>query len=170
RWSCVNWIDKVLLTAPSVQPIYWHPDHTHVAGWGKCRPIPGLPDRHGYDGITVIAGIVILWRGTTFKWSDSNDFAQWIPVRTTASTGRALVATTFTRPSPTSTTDWVYLSEASGSFVPNQFIRVVSHEDIPDRISYSYYTVSEVATAGEASSTVNFEITVPAGGTARVYL
>lgn len=169
RWAAANWINRVLLVSQSVQPIYYEPGLTEVPVWGKCRPVPGLPDQTGYDGIEVFAGHVLLWRGETIKGSDLNDFAQWIPAAASASVGRATLSDDFIQPATGATSSPVYLEGVSGSFAEGQFVRIVSDESDPSRIAYSYYTVASTSVGGSVAA-ISATMGVPAASKSRVYL
>lgn len=169
RWTAANWIDKVLFATPSVVPIYWSPGLSERPVWGKCRPIPGLPDQTGYDGIEVFAQHVLLWRGTTIKGSDLNDFAQWIPVGVTASSGRATTAEVFSQPAAGSISGFQYITGRSGSFVVGQYVRIVSSESDASDITYSYYQVDSVVSSDNAVNAINFDFGVPVQASARIY-
>lgn len=169
RWVAANWISRVLLATPSVQPIYWEPNLTKVPVWGKCRPIPGLPDQTGYDGVEVFAGHAILWKGSTIKGSDLNDFSNWIPIGITASVGRATLATEFQQPAEGQTSPFVFLSGVSGTFTEGQFVRIVSNEGDASKIAYSYYTVDSVSESKTSVPSIDSVQGVPARSYARLY-
>ena len=164
RWTAADFIDRVLFATPSVAPVYW-------AGGDTARPIPGLPDGNGYDGVEVFDGHVLLWRGDTLKWSDRNDFSNWVPISITAAYGRATLESDFTMPSVGSTTSHAYLSDFAGEFVAGQFVRMVTDGDKPTRSYYDYFKVVDVAleTVQRATS-ISTAQTIPAGGKAKIYL
>jgi hypothetical protein len=147
RWSAANFVDKVLFCNPSVaDPQYW-------PGSGVARPIPGLPRTSGgWDGVSVFAGHVILWHGSTIKHASVDDFALWIPVAATAAVGRALTVEEFIQPVEGADTDWIRLHTVSGTFVKEQFVRVVSNESDPTLVKYDYYVVSDVALSASQHS------------------
>ena len=155
RWTAANYVDKVLAANPSTPCLYWKPGvgdvspsdarGKHFEAYGKCRPIPGLPNAEGWDGIEVFAGKVFVWRDDLLKWSARNDFANWVPVATTATTGRGLVVADITQPSSGQTSDFVYLDKLSGAFSVGQFVRNVAYETDPSYITYSYYQVAAVS-------------------------
>lgn len=170
RWMAANWIDKVLLAAPSVPPIYWQPDLTDVPTWGQCRPIPGLPDSDGWDGVEVFDNHMILWRGPTIKWSASGDFALSIPVAITAASGRGVVGERFLQPAQSQTSDWVYYDDGSGSFVVDQFVRTVANETDPSLIRYDYYKVAEVSSKSSTRTAgIPVSQTVESGESGRIF-
>jgi hypothetical protein len=146
RWVHDVLDDKLLVATPSTPALYW-------PGVGVARPIPGLPSGRGWDGVAVIAKRVVLWSGQTVKSSATGDFAQWIPVPVTAADGRGVTTEQFTQPDIGAFTPWVFMEDVSGSFVPGQFVRVVSNEDDAENITYNYYTVSEFATKETTETT-----------------
>lgn len=169
RWVATNWIDKVLFATPSVIPLYWQPGLSDTPQYRFCRPIPGLPDQTGYDGIEVFAGHVILWKGSTVKGSDLNDFACWIPVAVAPSSGRGVLAEDFRQPATGTISGFVYLRNVSGSFVAGQYVRVVSDEDDPSKIAYSYYKVDAAASSTSRVPSIDATQTVPPVSAARIY-
>ena len=164
RWYAANDIDKVVLTSPSVAPIYWKPGLKQIPSYGKCRPVAGLPNSDGYDGVESFASHTLLWRDTTIKWSDLNDTHNWIPVALTAASGRAVLASSFTQPEVGGTSGTVFLDEESGEFVANQFVRIVANENNPSEISYSYYKVGSVASSSDSVESIRVDQSVPSGG------
>lgn len=139
RWVADVLDDKILFATPSVVCKYW-------PSAGMARDLPGLPTGEGWDGVTIFANRVILWRGQTIKSSQSDDFAQWIPVATTAVVGRATTARDVYQVDVGSTTEWLFLDDRAGDFSPGQFLRVVANEEDVSEIKYSYFTVAEAAT------------------------
>lgn len=164
RWYAANDIDKVVLTSPSVAPLYWKPGLKQIPSYGKCRPVAGLPDNAGYDGVESFAGHTLLWRDSSIIWSDLNDTHNWIPIALTAASGRAELASSFTQPQVGGTSATVFLTEESGEFVAGQFVRIVANETNPSEISYSYYRVSSVASSSTSTFSINTEQAVPSGG------
>jgi hypothetical protein len=146
RWLTDVLDDKMLFATPSAPALYW-------PGSGSAREIPGLPAGTGWDGVVVVGKRVVLWKGQTVKSSVTGDFAGWIPVGITAADGRGKTREQYTQPDIGAFTDWVFLEEVSGTFVPEQFVRVVSNEDDPSKIRYDYYTVSEFATKATTETT-----------------
>ncbi len=165
RWSAVSFVDKSFFTAPSVPPIYWQPGLTQDPDTGKCRAVAGLPDSDGFDGVSEFAGHLLLWRGQTLKWSDLNDIMNWIPVALTAATGRAVAANDVAQPDVGSNSAFVSLTDFSGEFVVDQFVRIVSNEDDASRIRYSYYQVAAVASELSATTSIEVDQSVPASST-----
>ena len=164
RWTADNFIDKVLAANPSIPPVYW-------PGSGMARVIPGLPLDEAWDGVSVVAGHAVLWKGSVLKHSALNDFALWIPVAVTAASGRATLVGSFSQPATGTETDWVYLTGVSGSFVVGQYVRIVSNESDPALIAYDYYIVEAVALSKTSlSDTISLTQTVSAGDTQKIFL
>lgn len=169
RWVACNWDDKVLLATPSVNPLYWQPGLSADDKWGKCRPIPGLADGVGYDGVEVFAGHVFLWSGSTIKWCSAGDFATWVPIVVSASVGRAAIGEDFEVPATGTVSEWVYLDGVSGEFVADQFVRIVSDENDASKIKYTFFQVSAVTNTLQSANHAAFDVTVPAGATVTLY-
>jgi hypothetical protein len=164
RWAAANYIDRVLFATPSAPCLFW-------PGSGKARLLPGLPNTSGYDGVEVFAGKVLLWRGSTLKWSATNDFSMWIPVAETPASGRALLEEDVVVPAVGALTEQVYLSGASGEVVPGQYVRVVSNEEDARRVMYDYFLVRTVSSAvSQFSTAIKRPQSVSAGKTTKVFL
>lgn len=164
RWVAADYIDRVLFAAPSAPVLYW-------AGAGKARPVPGLTDTNGYDGVEIFDGHVMLWRGSVLKWSASGDFANWIPVGITAASGRATLESDLLMTSAGSATGHAFLTDFSGDIVENQFVRIVSNETDATSILYDYFQVRSVALeTQQATTSIKRPQSIPAGAKARIYL
>lgn len=163
RWVAAEFLDRVLFATPSVAPQYW-------AGGQTAREIPGLPDYNGYDGVEVFDGHVMLWSGDRIKWSDRNDFSQWLPLNQTISYGRATTAEVFTMPSVGSKTEHLSMSGLAGEFVPGQFMRVVTAGDDPNNSFYDYFRVvaASLETKNSAVSIVRAQSIQP-GERAKIF-
>ncbi len=167
RWSATNFIDKVIATTASVSPQYW-------PGTGLARPLPGLADAAGWEGVTVIAEHVVLWRGDTLLHSDLQDFTVYIPIAETAVSLRAPVTADFIQPAPGGMTGWLHYETTGTAFVVGQFVRIDLHPDEPDLAAYLFYTVADEESfqsgvrsirlqALEVSGQVAEGTTIPAG-------
>ena len=164
RWYAADYIDRVLFATPSVQPLFW-------PGTGQARPIPGLPDANGYDGVEVFDDHVMLWRGALLKWSGRGDFSNWIPVGVTAAFGTASLESDFTMTPAGSTTAHAYVTGLAGEFVIGQFARIVSYESDLKKIAYDYFRVSDVALESvQRTNAIKRSQSVEAGQTKRIYL
>jgi hypothetical protein len=164
RWYSADYIDRVLFATPSVQPLFW-------PGSGKARPIPGLPDANGYDGVEVFDDHVMLWRGALLKWSGRSDFANWVPVAATAAFGTATLESDFTMTPAGSTTAHAYMTGLAGEFVAGQFARIVSYETDLKKISYDYFRVADVALETfQKTNSIKRSQSVDAGAKKRIYL
>jgi hypothetical protein len=164
RWSAVDFFDKVIFGQSSVFPLYW-------PGGGKARPLPGLPStEQAYDGVEVLAGHIVLWRGELIKWGDLNDYTTFIPVSQTAVSLRAITLNFFTQPASGDLTDWIHLDETNTSFVVGQFVRVDLNEDDPTTVTTSFYTVEEIASpVGVNGTSIGVAQTVAAGATGKIF-
>lgn len=159
RWTGCNFFDKVLFATSSVEPQYW-------PGGGNARPIPGLPAGVGWDGIEVVAGHPVVWKGETIKWADIHDFTNWIPVGTTAVSLRATTLTSFRHPSAGFATDWIHLDEDGAAFVEGQYVRVDIDDNDPTQANYHFYTVEEVSSPlGVGADSIGVSQSVPASST-----
>lgn len=148
RWTACNFFDKVVFAQSSIAPIY----HT---GGGMARPLPGLPDQTGWDGVEEFTGHLLLWKGDRIKWSNLNDFTTWIPVSATAVSLRAATLDDFSQPALSVTTDWIHLDEDSASFVVGQFVRIDLDENDPTTATYNFYSVADVADpSGRTADTI----------------
>ena len=164
RWVATDYVDRVLLTAPGVAPLFWPAS-------GNARPLPGLPTSDGWDGVEVFAGHVVLWRGDTVKWSAQNDFANWVPVGLTASTARGILEDDVVAQSVSSEVGPVILDQFSGALSTGQFARIVSYETDPTRILYDYYQVARFASSAEENAvTINTDQSVEPGEIKKVFL
>ena len=164
RWVAAEFLDRVLFATPSVVPQYW-------AGGDKARQVPGLPDSNGYDGVEVFDGHVVLWKGDVVKWSDRNDFAQWIPTNLTASYGRATTEDSFIMPPVGSATSHLRLTGLAGEFVEGQFVRVVTAGDDLNNCFYDYFKVitPSLETKQNAISIPSTQSVAP-GAKAKIFL
>ena len=164
RWYAADYIDRVLFATPSVQPLFW-------PGSGKARPLPGLPDVNGYDGIEVFDEHVLLWSGARLKWSARSDFANWVPVGATAAFGIASLESDFTMTPTGAATSHAYITGPAGEFVVGQYARIVSYESNLTKIAYDYFQVSDVALESVLKArTIKRSQSVAAGATTRIYL
>ena len=164
RWDAVDYIDRVLFATPSVQPLFW-------PGSGMARPLPGLPDSNGYDGVEIFDDHVMLWRGALLKWSDRGDFSNWIPVGITAAFGTAVLESDFTMTPAGSTTSHAYVTDLAGEFVTGQYARIVSYESDLKKIAYDYFQVSDVALESiQRTYSIKRSQSVDAGAKKRIYL
>lgn len=166
RWRAADYVDKVFLVTPSEPPQYW-PGRTEL----NCRDIPGLPSSDGYDGVEIFAGHVLLWKDDTLKWSDQNDFANWVPVAETVTSARATLGTDLLSEPRGSISDFVALSNLSGSLTEGQFVRIVSNESDPETIRYDYFKVSETAAYDSLTTTsIEWRQSVPVGSTDKIFV
>lgn len=95
-WTADNFDDKVLFAQHDNLSQYWTPPLPRL-----CQDLPGLPSNDSnWDGVSVVANHAMLWKEDRIKWSDINDFTNWIPVATTAVSSALSVATDFVQPSP----------------------------------------------------------------------
>lgn len=171
RWSATNFFDKVLFAHASIPPIYWpgtFPYQSPVDGspQGLARQIPGLPSV-GYDGVEVVAGHVVFWKGELLKWSDLNDFTNYIPVGETAVSLVTTTQNSFEHPAAGFETDnWIHLDESDTAFVVGQFVRVEAYPNDPTQALYHFYEVSSVSSPeGIATTSLDLAQTVPGGST-----
>lgn len=117
---------------------YWDPSTM------STRALPGLPVLDDmWDGTEAFFGHVLLWKDDRLKWSDRDDYTNWIPVGTTASSFIMTVASGgFTQPSPGGTVtinvneNPVTLGAVVGQFI---FIQDIANTGQP---YYNYYQIT----------------------------
>ena len=164
RWVAADYIDRILLATRSAPALFW-------PAAGMARPIPGLPDSNGWEGVEVFDSKVLLWRDATLKWSATNDFAQWIPVALTAASGRATLESPFLMTPTGVTTGQAFLKDVAGGAVVGQFIRIVSYENDPTQVKYDYFKVATVAASTFLNAlSIKRPQAVAPGQTTRIYL
>lgn len=157
RWIACNYNDKVLFAHNSVIPQYW-------PGYGNTLPIPGLDNNQRYIGVAAFYGHVMLWFSNILKYSDTNDFTNFIPVGETAVAIRLTLTDGFVQPIIGVTTDWIYVNEIPTGLVELAFVRI----EIPPQ--YNFYTVRAVLPFNSVSGTgVNFPQTINAGITGLIW-
>ncbi len=163
RWTATNFFDKVVLAQSSVMPQYW-------PGGGPARPVPGLPAEDGWDGVTAMAGHLLLWRDDRVKYCDLDDFTTWIPVLNTATTARATIASPFMHPKPGFVSDWVYTLEPDKVFTPGGYARIDLNADDPTSAIYNFYLINSVAdTSGLSVETIGVEQVFSRAGAGRIF-
>jgi hypothetical protein len=94
RWHFANFFNRIFFCNPNN-------DIGIYDGTLPTRIAPGLPmDELRWDGVTVFANHVMVWRGNVIRWSDINDGTIWIPVGETSGTGVVTTLHTFQQPQP----------------------------------------------------------------------
>lgn len=166
RWSFCDFNDRVLMAHRSLSPHYW-------PGYGRARPIPGLPSGEGYSGVEVVASHVVVWKDATWKWSAQNDMTLWLPVAETAASVRSGIVSAFDQPAVGGITDWVFLSDPDRNFVVGQYVRI----DVPTENAttgatdwyYNFYTVYGVWSGSTTTAlSIKSDQYVEAGATEKV--
>lgn len=137
-----NFIDKILFAHPDAPLLYW-------TGNGPAQKVPGLPPDEHYRGVNVFQGYIIVWVGNRLKWSSPNDFTDWIPVKSTATSFVFKLAVPFTRgKSGHMSEDFVYVDSSPLGLVSGQFVRIDSDPN------YDFFTVGEVLPVTEQEGSV----------------
>jgi hypothetical protein len=122
---------------------------------------PGLPTTElRWDGCTVFANHVMVWKGNVIRWSDINDGTLWIPVGETSGTGVVSNIVAFAQPAIGSSVQ-VELDKIPTGWVSGTFIRIFNGKNV------NYYTVTGVSKFN-TSEAVTIAITqnLASGGTA----
>jgi len=164
RWMAESFFSHVLFANSSVTPQYW-------SGGGQARPIPGLPDANAYDGVCVLASHVILWRDDLVKYSDVNDFTNWVPVSDAINELSEDTLEAFVQPGPGEQTPWLHYADSFNAFVKGQYVRIDLNPDDIVNATYNFYVVSDVASpSGVTADTLLLNQSIPADGESyRVY-
>jgi hypothetical protein len=144
-WTATDFFDTILLAQHDNPAQYWTAPLPNV-----CQPIPGLPSADSqWDGVEAFFGHALLWKDDRLKWSDKDDYTNWIPVAQTAASavfvldtpGYVQPATGATVAIPVTTDpvaagivvgQFIFVQDNRGSGTVNQF--------------YNYYQVTAVAT------------------------
>lgn len=169
-WSAADFFDKVLLAQHDNFPQYW------VNGASSTNILPGLalnenqfsgtPDGSAnFDGVTSFFGHVILWNDDIIKWSDLNDFTNYIPVGSTATSATLTIKSPgFTQPAIGSTVVVATVEDPYGNgttVTVGQFVRI---NDMQGGLPYyNFYTITAAQETG--TSLASAVIHSGAGGT-----
>jgi hypothetical protein len=153
RWKAADFFDKVIFAQHDNYAQYW------VGGAGSTFPVPGLPintsdpfssSPNSYpEGVESFFGHLIFWRGDLMTWSDLNDFANYIPVGTTAVSFRANSTGTdpFTQPAVGGTVSVVCSAGPTSPLVVAQFVRMIYTDPGSGNVYYNFYQVTAVSDA-----------------------
>lgn len=140
-WFAQNFFDKILFAQHDNIAQLWIPSAT------STQPIPGLPSSDAqWDGVEVFFGHALLWKDDRMKWSDINDFSDWIPVGVTAASATLTVATGgFVQPAINATVAVTVNENPSAlGITVGQFMRITeTHGGVT---YYSFYAVTAVTT------------------------
>jgi Concanavalin A-like lectin/glucanases superfamily len=151
RWSGTNFFDKVVVAQNNIVPQYW------VTG-GTFRDLPGLAvvdeDNNTddtYTGVFSFTNHLILWRDNKIKWSDVNDFSNWVPVASTIASLRLTLTNSFVQPAADATTDWLDVDETLAGLTVGQYVRIDDEQSsLP---YYNFYIVDSVSPAADLTAT-----------------
>jgi len=159
RIVAVNFIDKVLFAHPDAPLLYW-------TGAGDAKIVPGLPPDEYYRGVNVFQNYVILWKGNRLKWSSPNDFTEWIPVGSTATSFVFKLASPFVRGENGEVSGgYMYVNRSPLGLVAGQFLRI----DSPP--FYDFFEVDSVLPSTEMIGSVSgFTQTILPGASATLFL
>lgn len=157
RWNFANFLDKVIFANGSVRSQYW-------PGFGNCYDLPCLDKSSRYDGVISFQGHLMLYQGSTIRWSDVNDFSNFIPVPTTITNIVLTLSDTFIQLDSGITSGWVYVNESTSGMVKDMFVRI----DLPPY--YNFYTIEDVApNNGVSAVSSNFTQFIAAGATSPIF-
>lgn len=148
RWSAIDFYNKVIFAQTDIAPQYWTIGTTTAT-------VPGLPVGNTYDGVTAFQNHLILWKDTTLKWSDLNDFSMWIPVTNTIASLTMTTANSFSQPDASASattpvpplTGAVYLTEYPDGLTDGQFVKIEENN------YYNFYGVIGVTPGAGLSAT-----------------
>jgi len=153
-----NFIDKVLFAHPDAPLLYWN-------GTGDAKKVPGLPVGEFYRGVNVFQGYIMVWRGNVLKWSSTNDYTEWVPVGSTATSFVFTLAAPFVRgESGVESTAYMYVNESPLGIVVGQYLRIDSDPN------YDFFLIKTVLPVIEAEGAVSGKQTVAAGATKLLFL
>lgn len=142
-WTATDFFDTILLAQHDNPAQYWTAPLPNV-----CQPIPGLPSADSqWDGVEAFFGHALLWKDDRLKWSDKDDYTNWIPVAQTASSAVFSIASPgFTQPATGATVVIpVTTDPATAGIVVGQFIFVQDNRGSgTSNQFYNYYQVTAV--------------------------
>lgn len=135
-WFTSDFGPRIIFAQRSNVPQTW------VSGDPNTNPLPGLPTTDSlWDGVIVFFEHTVLWRGDRLKWSDVDDFTNYIPVGSTAATFVLTTSSTATQPAlGGSVTFAVHENPVALGVTVGQYIRISAEP------SYSFYQVTAVTT------------------------
>lgn len=101
-WFADDFYDKILFAQHDNVAQYWIPPLP-----SKALDLPGLPsgDDSCWDGVAAFAGHVLLWKEDRLKWSDKDDFTNYIPIAETAVSAVYTLGANFNQPAAGDPTD-----------------------------------------------------------------
>lgn len=156
-WHMQNFFDKVLIAQHDNEAQYLPPAGT------ATKDLPGLTvGDEKWDGVESFFGHALLWKEDRLKWSDVNDFSNYIPVATTAASFTLTIATGgYVQPAAGATVT-VNVNEdpvALGVTV-GQYVRVDDDRGV-DGTFYNFYIVT-----ARTTTTITLELQDLTGRTA----
>ena len=152
-WTATDFFDTIILAQHDNNAQYWTSPLPNV-----CQDLPGLPTNDAkWDGAEAFFGHVLLWRDDRLKWSDKDDFTDWIPVGQTAASavfiidtgGFAQPATGATVPIPVTT------NPITAGIVAGQFIFI--HDNRGSGTSNQFYNYYQVVSTTSTSITARLQ-------------
>ena len=159
RFVACNYLDKVIVTHPDVAAVTWD------AISSTTNPLPGLPVGDTYRGINAFQGLLCVWKGDVFKWSDVNDFTTWIPVGTTAGSFVFTLTQPFTLPAVGVASALIHVDKNPTGLIVGQFARIDSDP------TYTFFKVASVLPATGVNTTISgFSQTIPPLATQPLFL
>lgn len=138
-WKATDFYDKVIFAQHDNLPQYWiGPSGT------ATRALPGLPNSEDeWDGVEVFQNHVVLWKDDKLKWSDLDDFTNFIPIGTTiASVVLTIDSPGFTQPALGGSVVIPTVEDpAAEGLVTGQYIRIDDDRGV-DGVFYNFYLVT----------------------------
>jgi hypothetical protein len=144
-WTATDFFDTILLAQHDNPAQYWTAPTPNV-----CQAIPGLPSADSqWDGVEAFFGHALLWKDDRLKWSDKDDYTNWIPVAQTAASAVFTIGpSSYTQPATGSTVAIpVTTDPVAAGIVVGQFIFVQDNRGSgTSNQFYNYYQVTAVST------------------------
>jgi hypothetical protein len=144
-WTATDFFDTILLAQHDNPAQYWTVPLPNV-----CQKIPGLPSADSqWDGVEAFFGHALLWKDDRLKWSDKDDYTNWIPVALTASSAVFIIdAPGYVQPATGATVAIpVTTDPVAAGIVVGQFIFVQDNRGSgTSNQFYNYYQVTAVST------------------------
>ena len=150
-WTATDFFDTIILAQHDNPAQYWTAPTPNV-----CQIIPGLPSTDSqWDGVEAFFGHALLWKDDRLKWSDKDDFTNWIPVAQTAASAVFTINTGgYTQPAVGATVAIPVIEDPiTAGIVSGQFIFVQDNRGSGTANQfYNYYQV--VSFTGGGSNTI----------------
>lgn len=160
RIVACSFFNKVILAQPNSPLLFWD------GSGNPAMPVRGLDPSLRWDGVSTFRSYVVIWRGSTFKWSATDDVFDWIPVGSTATSAVLVTTQPFTMPAAGIETGWIYVDSDTASLLAlDQFMR------FDNGATTTYLNVTAVIpSTGQTGKASGFAQSVPAGAQQDVFL